>query len=164
MKRITAVMAGLVALLAVPAIADAAGSAGYPVADLSITTSTSQAAPGGSVGVQGDGADAGSPVKVYLTCGGTERLVASTTASGAGTFSATFAIPAGTPNGVCTGAVVASMSSVFVKSTFSVTVSSGGGLPATGGEPSSLLRFAGLTALLGAAGVAFAARRRAVTA
>lgn len=157
MKRIAAFMAGFVALLAVPAVANAA----YPVADLSLTTSTSQVASGGPVTVSGDGADAGAPVTMFLTCAGTTRQVGTTTASGAGTFSATIRVPAGTPNGVCTGSVVTSVSGSFVSAAFSITVSSGGGLPATGGEPSSLLRLGGLAALLGAAGVAFAARRRA---
>ena len=157
MKRIAAVMAGFIALLAVPA----AASAAYPVADLSLTTSTSQVAAGGPVTVSGDGADAGAPVTVFLTCAGTQRQVGTGTATGAGTFSATFTVPVGTANGVCTGSVVTRVEGTGVSAAFSITVSSGGGLPATGGEPSSLLRIGGLAALLGAAGVAFAARRRA---
>lgn len=165
MRQITALIAGLLVVLAAPSLVDAAGSGGYPVADLNLTQSTTQVgAGGGSVTLRGAGADPGAAVDVYLTLPGGERQVGGSTVLSDGTFVASFAVPTGTAPGTYSGAVVTTVGSTFVRSTFQVVVAASGGLPASGGDSSPLVRLGALAAVLGAAALAFAAKHRHTTA
>jgi len=159
MHKVVAFLAALTALFLAPAVV-AAGSADYPEADLNITQSAPSAPAGGTVTIRGEGADAGTTFDVYMTFS-PERRVAGGTVAADGTFEASFSVPAGQPAGTYNGAVVASVGGNLIRSGFQVVVaSSAGGLPASGSDSGNLVRLGVLAVLIGAAALAFAARRR----
>ena len=155
--------------LAVPGLAAATNSASYPEADLQLTQSATKLPPaGGAVTVEGEGADPGSDVTVYLTLPSTftratlvEAVVGGGTAAGDGSFSVSFTVPSGLPAGTYNGAIVTRVNTTFVRSPFQIVIAAQGGtLPTSGSDSDWLVRTAGLAVVAGAAVAAFAVRRR----
>jgi hypothetical protein len=161
MRRFVSALAVAAGLSLVAAAAFAQDGSDYPPTTKQLVVSESTVAPGGSFTVSGDGAEGGATVtftlqrassalggsRMIAAGAGLTRLVAairpqaqsfatlgSTSANGAGEFSARLTIPAGTDPGIYTVAA-SSGGSVLAVVTIRVAAGSGvGDLPFTGGN------------------------------